>query len=26
MFFSPLWRCGPKRARASSFLKFLYHT
>ena len=21
-----LWRCGPTRARASSFLRFLYHT
>ena len=24
--FSPLWRCGPTRARASSFTRFLDHT
>ena len=24
--FSPLWRCGPTRAMASSFLRFLDHT
>ena len=25
-FFFPLWRCGPTRAMASSFLRFLDHT
>jgi len=25
-FFPPLWRCGPTRAMASSFLMFLDHT
>ena len=25
-FFSPLWRCGPTRAMASSFFRFLDHT
>ena len=26
MLFSPLWRCGPTRAIASSFTRFLDHT
>jgi len=26
IFFPPLWRCGPKQAMVSSFLRFLDHT
>ena len=26
IYFFPLWRCGPTRAMASSFLRFLNHT
>ena len=26
LFFFPLWRCGPTRAMASSFFRFLDHT